>query len=322
MTTKIKIRSACLIACLLATALFASCGGGENNKNEGREQSRFETMNSGTITIYCEEGLYGMMSKPFELYAKDYPKVQFKTVCVSTREAFKVLLGGAARLIISSREYLKDEDSLMKVYKVPEHKKMIIARDGLVFFTNKSYQTDMFMKSSQIKDYFTKKDTKFSGIETYPENKLAEEPILAINNAQSSEYANFIKYVCGGLNPVKSLKLFQNSDSLISYVKSNKNVIGIGYLSQTAKDTNVHFISIGYTDSTGKYINPKPVHQAYIVQKKYPFIIPIYAYLLEDRQNLPYWVGMYFAKEGKIQKYFLDKGIVPEYAIIHGIPEQ
>jgi hypothetical protein len=48
----------------------------------------------------------------------------------------------------------------------------------------------------------------------------------------------------------------------------------------------------------------------------YPYKVPIYVYLLENRQNLPFWFSSFLAKETKVQKYFLDKGIVPTFAAI------
>jgi hypothetical protein len=224
------------------------------------------------------------------------------------------LLSGDARVIVLPRDYLRDEDSLMKAYKVKKHEKMPIAYDGLVFFTQKDFPLDTLNHTEILS--ILKDGKAFKSY--YPLLKL--EPDLVINDINSSEYSNLRKLVLKGDSLKKKLKMMKSADSVIDYVYGAYS-IGIGYLSRVAKDTNLKLIKIGFTDSTGRRIRPKPVHQAYIVQDLYPYKVTIWAYLLEERRNLPFWFGKFLSIEEKVQRYFLDAGIVPAYARIKLIPE-
>jgi ABC-type phosphate transport system substrate-binding protein len=62
-------------------------------------------MKEGKLTVYCENGSYKLMSKPFEMYEKSYPKVDLKVIETSTGEAMIKLLGGECDVAIVSRPY-------------------------------------------------------------------------------------------------------------------------------------------------------------------------------------------------------------------------
>jgi len=301
------------IIILSIATIFLSCNG---NNNKGQPQ---DSMNSGELTVYCEEGLWKLMSTPFKWYSEDYKQVRLTTVETTARDAMSRLLAGKARVIVVGRDYLRDEDSLMQIYKVPHHIRFHLADDALVFFTNKKIKIDT-ISADVLFNFFTNKESVFPGFAD--KSKRATELEFAIKNNQSSEYANFIKFVVKEKKVVKKFQMFSSTDSLKSYIQKNY-AVGICYLSQIALDTNINLIKISFVDSTGKYINPKPVHQAYVLQNLYPYKIPLYAYLLENRiKSLPYWFATFLGKETKVQKYFLNSGIVPAFAKIKLIPEE
>lgn len=299
------------------SSLLFSCGGGDDPEAEG---GRWENMNEGKLTVLCEEGAWNLMQKPFKWYSEFYPKVELTPKKVNTHEAMKKLLAGdtiEGRAIIIARGYTKREDSLMKKFRVEKHQREPLARDGLVFFVQEDYPIDT-LKASDLEALLTDDSRKISDFNP----KISEETLFATNSHNSSEYVNFKEMVLRGKKMRKKLKLFQSADSVKEYVAANKNAVGIGYLGQVVKDGRFKCLALGYTDSTGKYINAKPVHQGYIVQGLYPYIVTYYVYLAERQRNLPYWFAMYVARETKVQRYFLDHGIVPAYAKIHLIPEE
>ncbi|MBM2816788.1 MAG: ABC-type phosphate transport system, periplasmic component [Ignavibacteria bacterium] len=305
------------ILLLMPLFLLASCG--ESQDQSGQVPQ--ETMNSGSFTVYCESGISALLESPLANYQKDYPNVKLTIKTVNSRQAMSFLLSGQARVALIARDYLHDEDSLMKVYKVTPHQRMKMCDDALVFFVKEDNPIKRILDDNQLRDYFTNRNAKFSDVNIEPKNSL-EKPEFIIQSHLSSEYANLDKMVAKGKKIEIPLKFMSSPDSVKNYVAEHSNAIGIGYLSQIWKDIRFKAIDIGFHDSSGAYIYPQIVHQGNIVQKKYPYIVPIYAYMLEDRRNLPWWFGIYLSKEGKIQKYFLDAGLVPGYAIIKGIQEE
>jgi ribosome recycling factor len=119
----------------------------------------------------------------------------------------------------------------------------------------------------------------------------------------------------------KDIAKFNNSkDSIVFEVLKGKS-IGLGYLSYIQKNPLLKSLRIGYLDSLGNRIPPQIVHQGFIIQKKYPFEIPIIAYLREKRQNLPWGFATFIEKDPNIQKVLLDCGLIPVFAKYNLIQE-
>lgn len=293
-----------IIAILLTLLLLVSCS---DNKPENKNEQ--ETMTRGKFTAYCDYTLTNLLDTLFNMYRKAYPDVELTIKSVSAREAMARLLAGEARVIFIARDYLRDEDSLMKVYKVEKHNYEEIADDALCFFANTNYPLDT-LNASQIYDVLTDKNKSLKSY--FPQ--LKTEPVFATLEQNSSVYANISKLVVKN-NPIqKRLILFGTLDSLLQYVKSNTNVIGIAYLAHIHRNLDFKPIAIGYTDTTGKYITPKPVHQAYVVQGLYPYIVTYKAMFLKNFKDLPFWFAMYVSREATSTKYLTEAGIVPKYA--------
>jgi hypothetical protein len=145
--------------------------------------------------------------------------------------------------------------------------------------------------------------------------------LLLIPGAQSSEYANSISFFPQISKTAKDIAKFNNSkDSIVFEVLKGKS-IGLGYLSYIQKNPLLKSLRIGYIDSLGNRIPPQIVHQGFIIQKKYPFEIPIIAYLKEKRQNLPWGFATFMEKDPNIQKVLLDCGLIPVFAKYNLIQE-
>lgn len=295
------------IVLILITLLFISC----DNKYEEKSPEDVETINSGKLSIYCDEVIKPVLDSAFKLYSIDYDNVELTVNYENSRNVMSQLLSSKSRVVVTARDYLADEDSLMNVYNIEKHKRFVIAFDGLVFFVNKNFPIDT-LNSNQIENAIIKGESLNNSTQG-----LDFEPTYATLDQYSSVYANFNSLIVND-NPLKrKVELFENIEAVKKQVASNNSIIGIGFLSQLVNDDNFKMIRLGFdSDTLKKYITPKPVHQGYIVQDLYPYKVPYYAYLLEDRQNLPFWFGTYLAKQEKVQKLFLDKGIVPAFARI------
>jgi ABC-type phosphate transport system substrate-binding protein len=252
------------------------------------------------------------------MFDSTYEQVEVTFEKAPARRAMGELLSGRAKGIIIARDYLADEDSLMNAYGVSKHERKILAKDGLVFFTGKSFPIDT-LNREQLKSVLTAPNTLLKN--SFP--VLQTEPVFVINDQNSSEYSNLLKLVTNGVQPQHSFKTFQNTDSVKLFVSSNPNAIGIGYLSHVALDTNFKLLKIGFhDDSTGKYVSPKIVHQSHIVMGNYPYVVPIYSFMLENRMKQPAWgLFSFLATDNNVQLYFKNKGIVPAFAKIQLIEE-
>lgn len=295
------------IVLLLFVLLITSC----DNKYEEKAADDQETINSGKLTIYCDELIKPVIDSAFGLYRFDYKNVDLTVEYADSRNVMSQLLSKKSRAVVIARDYLADEDSLMQAFGLEKHKRFEIAYDALVFFTNKDFPSDT-LNAGQIEKAITAGNQL-----SKTTNGLNFEPTYATLDQYSSVYANLNSHIIQN-NPLKKkVELFKNIIDLKKQVTSDKSIIGIAFLSQLINDENFKVIRLGYeSDSLKKYITPKPVHQSYIVQDLYPYKVTYYAYLLEDRQNLPFWFGTYLAKQEKVQKLFLDKGIVPAFARI------
>lgn len=291
---------------LFTTLIIVSC----DNKYESKNPDDVETINSGKLDILIDNELYPLMDTTFEMYKSFYPNVRLTSKYTNSREVMANLFNGKNRAVIIARDYLKDEDSILKAYKIQKHLKMKIANDALVLFVNNNSKYDTLSKSN-FEDYFINNKTKFSqvsGIDNTPEFFVTE------NN--NSTYQNFKSFVLKNQKSVRILNYEKNIEDVRNKILTNDNYIGLGYLSQLSNDSRFKLLKFGYLDTNNVYLRPKIVHQSNLLRGYYPYKVPIYVYLLENRQNLPFWFSSFLAKETKVQKYFLDIGIVPTFATI------
>lgn len=285
-------------------------------KNENKSDlGQYEAWNSGEIEIFFDNQNTNLLDSVFKMYIKAFPNVKPKFTPVSSREGMRLLLNGKARIVLQSRDFLKDEDSLIKFYNITFPEPYPFAEDALVFFTQIDSPIDT-LNSTKIEDYFADLTTK-----SIDKIGVLQDPTIVICEPNSSVFANFQKLVLKGQPLRRKYKFFVTPDSVKDFVANNPNTIGIGYLSQIIGDLRFKPLKIGFEDSTGKHIKPKSVHQAYIVQSLYPYIVTHRAYLLDDRKNLALWFASFISKESYVQRYFKDFGLVPTYAKIVLIKE-
>jgi len=189
------------------------------------------------------------------------------------------------------------------------------AEDALVFFIGIDNKIDT-MNAVNVESYFADY--------TIPSKKgmnLDYNPEIILPEVNSSVYSNFREMVLKNGKTQRTIKTFSSIDSVKDYVAKHPNSIGVAYLSHIIGDLRFKPIPLGYQDSKGDYVNPKPVHQAYLVQGFYPYIIKHRIFLLEEKKDIALWFATFLSKETYIQPYFKDFGIVPSYAKIVLIKE-
>lgn len=288
------------------TLQLSSC----DNKYEAKKPKDVETMNSGKLDIAVDNEYTSLLDSIFMMYKSDYPNVDLHYSFFPARQVMSDLFNRKNRAVIIGRDYLKDEDSILNIYNIKNHLRMKIADDALVFFTKTSSPFDTLNRGN-LEKFFINQKINFEDV-----SGIKKLPYFFISEPNSSTYSNFLKLITNGESVTKDVKSVLNWQDVIKEVEKSDNNIGIAYLSQIALDSRFKMLKIGYDDSTELHIRPKIVHQSNVLRGYYPYKFPIYVYLLEDRQNLPFWFASYLAKETKAQKYFLNQGIVPGFAQI------
>lgn len=290
---------------LVVSFIFFSC---EEKPKTNPTPEDLETAFAGTATISIDNEIAPYLQIPKLMFDSAFPDAKISLESISARAAMSKLLNRSARGIIVARDYLKDEDSLMKSFGVQEHDKFKVAEDALVLIVSPSFPLDT-INDAQLKDFFSKKETTLQKL--YP--SLSTEPSIHCLEPNSSVYANASTFLFSNKEPTKSIK-FENSFEDVLKAVEKGDAIGITYLSAVALLPNrCKMLKIGFTDTSG-YVSPKPVHQSYIVMRKYPYIVNWYCYQLETRRNFIWSFFTYLSREGKAQRTFLERGIVPAHA--------
>ncbi len=306
------LRSALVLVCAAGAAmmLYTTSCGGDADKSGGQQ---IETEITGKAELLCDESLYAFMQPTFPLFDSAYSQASVTVKPVSAREAMAQLFAGKSRGVIIARSYLRDEDSLMKAFKVAPHQAITFAQDGLVLYTKPGFPLDT-IALDQLKKLLTDKSTTFKSL--FPQ--LKAEPMLVCPEAASSEYGNILLMLTNGAAPHK-LQFRKTGEEVRAEVEKNPNAIGIGYLSRLAGEAtvkNVKLLRIGFQDSTGTYIKPKRVHQSTIVMGRYPLIVKIQGLLLEDRRTtLPWGFFTFLRSDTKAKEYYVKMGIMADSAI-------
>ncbi len=299
-----KMKYIRILSLFVISVFFVSC----NDKQKVEETSQYTEWNTGSLTLYIDEEISPLVDSIIPMYQKAYPKVKLDTKRVSSREGMALLLNGKAEIVLQGRGFLQDEDSLIKEYNVKLQEPWEFAKDILVFYTNVDNPTDT-LNARDIEEYFA--NPKLTAKNSL---KINWNPEFVIPNPNSSVYANFRHFVLKDGKTQRKLKVLQTFDSVKNYVAKNKNAVGIGYYGQIVGDLRFRPIMLGYYDSTGQHITPKTIHQSYIVQELYPYIVSYRAYLFSERKNVAFWCATFFAREASVQTFIKNYGLVPGYA--------
>lgn len=292
---------------VISTMFMPSC-------TEDRQHQNYESPVAGKDTIYVEDVLYPYFLEAKPKYDSVFENAEITLISVNARRGMSLLFSDTASCVILARDYLRDEDSIVKSMSLP-FQKIEIAKDGLVFFVSKDILIDT-MNLSQLEGMLS--GTSINAIQ----KKVVFDEALCIPSMQSSEYAGLLKYFSKGNSALSgTFKQYENRDSLKAQVRRSKS-IGIGLMSDILKDSTLKAIRIGYTDSTGKRVAPQIVHPGFIVQNMYPLVLPIFAYVKNEKKDLAWGFATFMEKDPSIQKVLLNKGIIPSHAKYNLIQEE
>jgi hypothetical protein len=219
------------------------------------------------------------------------------------------LFAQEAKGIIIARDYLADEKAILTDSR-QDFPRTHIATDALVLYASPAYPHDT-ISADEVQLHLMGQGTSLKGV------------TFVTTGANRSVVGNIVNVICKGQTPTANLTELADAATIREQVAASSSLIGIGYLSQLHGATDVKLLRVGFSDTSGKRVFPKPVHQAYLVQSLYPYPVPIYT-CLKDRpsmHNLASGVFGFLYQEKAAQQTFLNAGIVPEFAKIVLVPE-
>ncbi len=299
-----------IFALLLCVFVLGACDSAPKDPNR-------ETLTKGNCDLWMDAESAPLIEPLLKKYQSTHPEAIVRLHTADARNCLAELLAKHARIIVMSRGYRPDEDSILKAYKVSPHRNLSCAVDALVFFTRKDFATDT-LSVEALKELMTNGTSMQKRIVD-----LHFDPSFALPSNQSSTVTNLEHYCAQDrdINKTVPRRYFSSIDSVKAYVRTSEKVIGVGYLSQLIRDTSeFKLLGIKYTDADS---NRRSMHvdQSAVYREMYPYPVKIVSYLLEDLQNLPMGIAAYLAYEPEPQKSFLTNGIVPTYAKIQLIEE-
>lgn len=303
-----------LLLIFVFSAYLMACGEpGQTTKDE-------ESAISGTTSAFVDQEVLSLFEPGIEAFIKEHPKASVEVKPVTSREAVRLIIDKSARIAIVARDYMVDEDSVIReIYDNPNvaPARAHVATDALVLYASHQFPYDT-LNLEQVRKWI--EGEEWDHWTNLP--LLKKKPTFVSPGAESSVagYLMLRFKAASGKLQVFSIPSDKERDQ---YVRSHPDAIGLGFMSRIAKDSSVKMLRIGFSDSTGKRIRPAPVHPGYVIQDKYPFPAPIYVILSEraSQHSLPAGLLVYLTRNGGVQKSFLDAGILPAHARIQLVPK-
>jgi ABC-type phosphate transport system substrate-binding protein len=297
-------------------ATLISCS---ENKFKEKAASDKETMNSGKLDVIVDESIWEFIEPAQKMYLEKYTNVEISDTVASARTAMINLFGGNKRVAIIARDYLPDEMQRLKENGMEPYQRVKAVNDGLVFAVNKDFPL-RYTQDSILKNIFQKGHR----LEDYHDS-INFKIHYFIKERNSSEHSNFERFILEFNDRKRELQISESTEEILQKVAEDKSNIGIVYLSQVSTaDTSlgIKMLPIAYVDSTGKFNNPVPIHQSWLVRNRYPYEFGWWLYQKKDNKDLAYWYSQYIATERKAQKHFASVGVEPEFMRFNLIQEK
>lgn len=270
------------------------------------QQQESESLFRGRARIVCDQELAPLILPQLDSFALQHEGAHIEHDTLPALDAMQQLLTGRARAAIIARDYLPEEDSLLRAYAIEKHRRFLIATDALVFVISSKVSFDTISEDILR--------STFQGQRTW-----LLQYRWAIPDRRSSLSAH-LHMIAGGVLRLPSVQA-STGERALTLIEKGTADIAVAFLSQylrfKANNPSLRTLRIVVRDTgTGDRIAVSP-HAATIVKGTYPYCVPIYGYLLDTARNFPFGVIASIAQEPRPQRAMLNAGIVPGYAKIH-----
>ncbi len=271
---------------------------------------RKETTTKGDVEVYVDADVYPIMKIQKDTFESLYKDARVTLIPKSTREVIVQFLNvETTKVAISFRPMNREERAVLERsgLKIDSLK---VAMDAVALIIHPTNEVDS-LRTTQLDSVFrgTTKTWKELG---WKNNSI---PIATcIPSQNSGVFENVVLKILHGEKFGPVAQIFNTSDSIIQYVETHQNALGMLSISSLrGKDQNVKILALSDSHAPdslgikGLYFTP---HQAHMYRGYYPLCSDVYIYYRSDLYSVGTGLVSFIAS-GQGQKIFLNYGLVP-----------
>ena len=297
-----------LVGLALSACLFVSCG------EQKRKDGRTDTNSSGAISFASDESFSPIVDELKSVFEMSCPNAKVTPIYTSEVDGVNMLLKNKVMLTITARKFTQKEyDYLKGTDQLPEA--VPVAYDGMALICNNK-NLDSCITVNDVKRILSGKVTKWSDVNKG--SKLGDIWVC-FDNKKSSAVSFCVDSILGG-KTIDNPNIFaaKNSKDVIEYVARTPNAIGIigsNWLNDKRDSTNttwnksITVMSVSKLDKATPMNSWKP-YQAWLLNRRYPFVRTIYALLNDPKRGLP-WGFAHFIESPRGQLMIFKSGLLP-----------
>ena len=272
----------------------------------GCDQRGEVSTTTGKLRVEADESIVHVVRTIADSFEATYTKASITIVPAEARVAIADFINDSVRVIVTAREFNKEELGVLKKYPDIEWRGYKCATSAIAVIGNKQ-NSRADLRVSELDSIFSGTLARWGG-----NGKLIDVAIGGVNSSVNEVFRG--KILKDSAFTPAALR-FPSSDSLVTYVVRNPNAIGIVGLNWLrGREDSVTVFALGQPgtrpDSTEPFVRYYPPLQAHIYRNYYPITCPVYIYSREYGYTVAAGFISYVNSIYGQQK-FLSEGLVP-----------
>jgi phosphate transport system substrate-binding protein len=296
--------------------------------SDKKAEENLETATSGTMEFIADEELRPAIDSMVKGFMLENPRTKVTVRYASAGKALEELLNENTRFVVVSRGLTQLEQELLKKYNLslPEYDMAQNAVAVIVSANNPLSALSMRDLKSLVRNEFKDwSDLKYSEFEGGRPPGVLTKVLPPFYS--STEHLLDSLFLDPNVYQQGSIRRFEASDSIISYVSQNEHTLGFigsSWLDRLQKsgDLTVKAIPL-LLDDTSRQTADQPImlHLAYVHQGLYPLTSRVNGYTFDVPNTLPRGFLAY-AMTAHGQTVFKNHNILPRTQIIRVVPNR
>ena len=256
---------------------------------EDQKKELPDTKERGTIYVSADESFKPVIDAQVQVYESHYPETKIIVLYKPEAECLKDLTNDSIRMIITTKEYSKEERNFLADSMKVSPEQMVIARDAIAVIVNPK-SADSLFTMKEIRNLLTGSIVKtlipvFDGVKATSTVRFIVDTVLRGDTLSSKTLAA------------------KNSEGVIDYVAKNRDAvgfIGVSWIGNKEDSLQVSFLKkvkiaqLESKDIPGKYILPV---QANIYLDRYPLVRDLVYILKENHKGLGHGFANFLSGE-------------------------
>jgi phosphate transport system substrate-binding protein len=289
---------------LLMCQLLSSCASNENTPTQGNQK------------IYIDESYQPLFESEIETFEGFYQQSDIIGIYLPEADIVSAFLKDSCRVAVLSRDLKKEERDFMASKKsFPVSTK--IAVDAIAFITHKNNPLKN-LTYNELKKIFTGEINAWKYLDSSIKPGSPQDTSITIvfDNEKSCNVRYIKERFLERKEFPKNVFAVNSNPEVIDYVSRNKHalgIIGVNWISDP-EDTltrtflsKINVLAVSSQENPGEFYQP---YEAYIHEKKYPFIRDVFIHNAEGKTGLGTGFAAFVASE-KGQLIILKAGMVP-----------